>query len=127
MIQADISALPLDSNTLDVGVFCLSLMGTNFPQFLREANRVLKKTDFKLEQEGGKLLVAEVVSRFPDGDCKEFLRLAKEEAGFTCLKVAKLKDFFYVMVLRKDRDARGLPGPSKEFTESLRPCLYKKR
>ena len=31
-------------------------MGTNFPDFLREANRVLKS--------GGKVFIAEVVSRF---------------------------------------------------------------
>lgn len=63
--QADISNLPLESGVLDIGVFSLSLMGTNFPAFLREANRVLKR--------GGKLFVAEVVSRFENGDCKDFL------------------------------------------------------
>ena len=54
---------------MDAGVFCLSLMGTNFPEFLREANRVLKRD--------GKLFVAEVLSRFSDknGDCKDFVRL----------------------------------------------------
>ncbi len=61
--------MPLESNSMDAGVFCLSLMGTNFPEFLREANRVLKRE--------GKLFVAEVLSRFSDknGDCKDFVRL----------------------------------------------------
>lgn len=27
---------------MDVAVFCLSLMGTDFPSYLQEANRVLK-------------------------------------------------------------------------------------
>ena len=42
VIQTDISKVPLGTGSLDVGVFCLSLMGTNFPDFLREANRVLR-------------------------------------------------------------------------------------
>jgi hypothetical protein len=33
-------------------------MGTNFPDFIKEANRVLKM--------GGKLFIAEVLSRFTD-------------------------------------------------------------
>jgi ribosomal RNA-processing protein 8 len=43
---------------VDVGVFSLSLMGTNFPDFLLESNRVLKMH--------GVLMVAEVMSRFKD-------------------------------------------------------------
>ena len=39
-------------------VFSLSLMGTNFPEFLQEANRVLKP--------GGVLFIAEVLGRFSD-------------------------------------------------------------
>ena len=40
--QSDIAQVPISSNSVDICVFCLSLMGTNFPQFLKEANRVLK-------------------------------------------------------------------------------------
>ncbi|KAG8366904.1 hypothetical protein BUALT_Bualt16G0016400 [Buddleja alternifolia] len=47
---------PLDSSSVDVAVFCLSLMGINFPSYLQEANRVLKPR--------GWLLIAEVKSRF---------------------------------------------------------------
>lgn len=106
---------------MDAGVFCLSLMGTNFPQFLREANRVLKRD--------GKLFVAEVLSRFADknGDCKDFVRLVQEQAGFRCLKAAKLKDFFYVMVFEKEKEAKKCPLPTEEFAQTLKPCLYKKR
>jgi ribosomal RNA-processing protein 8 len=34
--------VPLKSKTVDVAVFCLSLMGTNLADFLREAHRALK-------------------------------------------------------------------------------------
>jgi ribosomal RNA-processing protein 8 len=34
--------VPLANDTLDAAVFCLSLMGTNFMQFIREAHRTLK-------------------------------------------------------------------------------------
>ena len=54
--------MPLDDNSVDVVVFCLSLMGKNYPEFLREANRVIKKD--------GVLMIAEVLSRFTD--IKEF-------------------------------------------------------
>ena len=33
---------PLDPSSVDVAIFCLSLMGTNYPSYLEEANRVLK-------------------------------------------------------------------------------------
>lgn len=34
--------VPLGDCSVDIAVFCLSLMGTNLPDFLAEANRVLK-------------------------------------------------------------------------------------
>jgi ribosomal RNA-processing protein 8 len=52
----DMSNVPLASATVDVAVFCLSLMGTNLADFVREAHRVLKST--------GRLKIAEVKSRF---------------------------------------------------------------
>ena len=38
----DFANTPLENESCDVVVFCLSLMGTNLKKFLREANRVLK-------------------------------------------------------------------------------------
>lgn len=84
--------LPLKSGELDVGIFSLSLMGTNFTQFLREANRVLKPD--------GRLFIAEVMSRFTD--VNEFVLKMRNDVGFRSLKVNKLKDFFYVMVFDKE-------------------------
>ena len=39
---ADIAHLPRKKATVDVCVFCLSLMGSNYLEFVREARRVLK-------------------------------------------------------------------------------------
>ena len=38
----DISRTPLEDGSLDVAIFSLSLMGSNFTDYLREAWRVLK-------------------------------------------------------------------------------------
>ena len=99
-----------------MGVFCLSLMGTNFPEFLVEANRVLKPR--------GKLFVAEVLSRFKDVNV--FIKHCRKEAGLKALKVTKLKDFFYLMIFEKCDDA-DLLDRTEAFSDQLKPCLYKKR
>lgn len=56
--KADISALPLRDGEVDLAIFCLSLMGTNWLSFVEEAWRVLRG-DGK-----GEIWVAEVKSRF---------------------------------------------------------------
>ena len=66
-------------------------MGTNFPDFLVEANRVLRKD--------GIVIIAEVLSRFED--VNSFVKHMKEEVGFKALTVTKLKEFFYLMVYKK--------------------------
>jgi len=53
---ADMAAVPLPDESVDVGVHCLALMGTNVADFVQEAWRVLRF--------GGALKVAEVRSRF---------------------------------------------------------------
>lgn len=58
MTACDIANLPLADGSLHVAIFCLSLMGANYEQFLREAHRVLRPQ--------GVLKVAEVKSRYED-------------------------------------------------------------
>ncbi|NXF40136.1 RRP8 protein, partial [Nyctibius bracteatus] len=67
----DMAKVPLAAESVDVAVFCLSLMGTNLQEILEEANRVLKP--------GGTLMVAEVASRFED--TRAFLN-AMAQLGF---------------------------------------------
>jgi ribosomal RNA-processing protein 8 len=59
---ADIAHLPLADGSVDVALFCLALMGTNWPDFIDEAWRVLRR--------GGELWVAEIRSRFGRVDRK---------------------------------------------------------
>jgi SAM-dependent methyltransferase len=42
VVACDISGIPLDDSSLDVAIFCLSLMGTNFTNYIREAHRCLR-------------------------------------------------------------------------------------
>ncbi|MCJ1225522.1 25S rRNA (adenine645-N1)-methyltransferase [Toensbergia leucococca] len=56
---ADISELPLEAGSVDIGIFCLALMGTNWIEFVEEAARVIRT--------GGELWVAEIRSRFVGG------------------------------------------------------------
>lgn len=54
--KADIANLPVANGTVDVAIFCLALMGTNWVGFIEEAYRVLRWK--------GELWVAEIKSRF---------------------------------------------------------------
>ena len=42
VISCDIADVAIDDGELDVAVFCLSLMGSNFTDYLKEAHRALK-------------------------------------------------------------------------------------
>lgn len=43
VVACDMAHVPLEDQSVDVAVFCLSLMGTNLHDYLLEANRVLKQ------------------------------------------------------------------------------------
>ena len=53
---ADIKSLPLEDSSVDIAIFCLALMGTNWIDFIEEAYRVLHWK--------GECWIAEVTSRF---------------------------------------------------------------
>ncbi|KAI8337348.1 methyltransferase-domain-containing protein [Choanephora cucurbitarum] len=139
----DISKLPLEPGSVDVAVFSLSLMGTNYLDFLKEAHRVLKV--------GGELKIAEVVSRFSDLDA--FITLL-EELGYDFMDKEDDNKMFVMLYFTKrpnyneEVDQEMLAGLSKTQIRSLKkgagitqsntklqkkaqsllkPCLYKKR
>nr|XP_027208258.1 ribosomal RNA-processing protein 8-like [Penaeus vannamei] len=86
---------PLKSGSVDVVVFCLSLMGTNIKDFVTEANRVLKH--------GGIMKVAEVESRFTKID--EFLS-SVTRLGFHCTIRRSSKSTSTCLTSRRTVNAR---------------------
>mmetsp|Transcript_35103 Transcript_35103/g.76846 ORF Transcript_35103/g.76846 Transcript_35103/m.76846 type:complete len:403 (-) Transcript_35103:65-1273(-) len=137
----DMSNVPLESDTVDIGVFCLALMGTNIADFVREAHRVLRPD--------GVLKIAEVRSRFEataeqgdDGSGKSGDgrgrggssrkrtddRLLNDfidtmvELGFQCTQKDRSTKMFILMEFAKTGEK-----PSDEATFTAKPCIYKRR
>lgn len=109
----DMSKLPLPSQTVDVAVFCLSLMGTNLNMFVLEANRILKK--------GGILKIAEVKSRF---STTEGFAKTMKKFGFELAHLDESNKMFVLLDFKKARSTTAHPHLP---TLKLMPCLYKKR
>lgn len=107
----NIEKIPLTGSSLDIAVFCLSLMGTNLVDYLTEANRVLKK--------GGTLMIAEVTSRIQKTG--KFIRNI-EKMGFQFSS----KDTSNAMFILADFKKIGTPGEQMPNIQ-LDPCVYKKR
>ena len=111
----DFSRTPLANASVDVAVFCLSLMGSNLRDFLHEANRVLK--------EGATLKVAEVESRFTgDVSLEEFVANV-QKMGFKLKSKDLSHEYFYLL----DFEKVGKSKLKKTTDFSLKPCIYKKR
>ncbi|XP_011298661.1 ribosomal RNA-processing protein 8 [Fopius arisanus] len=110
----DMAHTPLLISGVNVVVFCLSLMGTNLNDYLREANRVLKKD--------GILKIAEVESRFDNID--EFITLLAS-FGFKNKWKDLSHNLFYFMDFKKISDVIVKNQKLPQLT--LKPCLYKKR
>jgi len=112
----DIAHVPLDSACVDIGVFCLSLMGTNYPEFIKESNRVLKLNS--------KLIIAEVSSRFGDEYVvNQFVQSMKSEAGFEIVQKRNIQNFFMLFLFKKIRSTQN----QTPKLPKLKPCLYKRR
>ena len=119
----DIAHVPLKNHSIDVVIFCLSLMGVNFMEYLREAHRVLKYH--------GLLKIAEVTSRFPTG-FHDFIKTMQHELGFHGLSWDDSNSHFIMMEFEKKvptmvtNDQRESQfDVSSSF--ALKPCVYKKR
>jgi len=109
-----------EGHIVDVVVCSLSLMGTNWPNSLREAWRVLKPN--------GELFIAEVASRFTNVD--QFLSLVGS-IGFK-LKSKQDESNSYFTLFEFKKIMRQKPS-EKEWTKVLskaiilKPCEYKRR
>lgn len=112
----DMSKVPLKKNSVDVAVFCLSLMGTNLADFIREAHRVLKKKD-------GILKIAEVRSRFESkkDELEDFIAVL-DKLGFTCIRQDR-KNKMFVMLELKPHGKK----PDKKLEYTAKACIYKRR
>lgn len=92
VIECDISKTPLNSETLDVAIFCLSLMGSNFAEYIREAHRTLKID--------GQLHVWEATSRFKD--VREFCN-SIERLGFKAFDPEERGQFTHIQAQKLDK------------------------
>ncbi len=89
VVACDIAYVPLENGVLDVAIFCLSLMGSNFTDYIRAAHRCLRLD--------GWLHIWEPASYFEDLEkfCAQLTRLGFEvtaphtEGAFVCIYAAK--------------------------------------
>ena len=112
----DIASVPLADESVDIAVFCLSLMGTNIGDFLRETYRILKPS--------GRIKIAEVRSRFEGQEgsgIDTFVKVLKK-AGFDVVHRDSSNTMFFL--LEGVKTARECVV---DQTYSIQPCLYKRR
>ena len=107
----DMAHVPLPNASVDMCVFCLSLMGTNTVEFIREARRVLRR--------GGTLKVLEIESRITSLD--RFVSDV-EALGFSLVHKRNFSKMFVDMAFTAVVET-GMTSP----TIQLKPCTYKKR
>ncbi|KAJ2048798.1 25S rRNA (adenine645-N1)-methyltransferase [Coemansia sp. S2] len=109
----NIADVPLPNDSVDVAIFCLALMGTDFLKFIREANRILRV--------GGELKIAEVISRVSDVDA--FVQ-ALEGQGFKLARTTANNKMFIMLDFTK---VKRCPAKLSGNPGLLKPCIYKRR
>ena len=113
VIACNMAHVPLPKQSVDVVVFCLSLMGCNVSDFIREARRVLKK--------GGLLKICEIASRV---DSVKGFTDSVELFGFKLIKVDTVTKMFLDFEFRTVSNREDIDSvPSIH----LNPCTYKRR
>lgn len=113
---ASMTAVPLATGSVDLVIFSLALMNTDFCKALKEANRLLRA--------GGEVWIAEVESRFDGGTAgiDAFVQKLKP-LGFQLQgRVDQSHKVFVLMKFAKTHDSAGHAS-----SVSLKACKYKKR
>eukprot|EP00434_Breviolum_minutum_P032033 symbB.v1.2.028329.t1/scaffold2995.1/size65713/4 len=111
----NLAKVPLSKASLDVAIFCLALMGTDWTKFVAEARRCLKP--------GGVCHIVEVESRF--SDVQAVVRTI-ESLGFQQIMV-KPGSFFVEMRFRATKKEASQGRPSHGQDALLQACTYRKR
>jgi hypothetical protein len=91
VIICDVTNLPIEDNSIHIGVFALSLMGKNNREMIKEAKRVIIN--------GGKLFIAEPNIRWEDkGEAGiDEVKNILEAEGFEVIgEIDERKQFFYI-------------------------------
>ncbi|KAL1110229.1 hypothetical protein AAG570_008306 [Ranatra chinensis] len=101
------------TNSVDVAVFCLSLMSSCVSDCIIEANRVLKN--------GGIMKIADVESRF---ECVDQFINDMTSFGFKLISKDYSCNIFLFLDFRK---FSSISVSKKLPNVSLKPCMYKKR
>ncbi|OWB85550.1 hypothetical protein B5S33_g4219 [[Candida] boidinii] len=139
---ADIKNVPLADESCTIVIFCLSLMGTNFLDFIKEAYRILAPR--------GELWISEIKSRLSDTKGEEFIEILKKFGFYhkttnDSNKMFTEFEFFKPpMEIIKDKqrklsnkqkfidddgeddiDSKRLKNPEGNWL--LKPCIYKRR
>lgn len=117
IVPCDIANVPLPDHFVDVVLFCLSLMGTNWVDFVSEGHRILRSPH-------GVLHIAEVKSRFTDLDA--FVSLV-EKIGFKLESKDDSSDKMFVYFKFKRASHRATANLAEQGKKLLKPCIYKKR
>eukprot|EP00871_Galdieria_phlegrea_P001364 jgi/Galph1/2228/GphlegSOOS_G884.1 len=113
VIPCNVTNVPLNDESVDVVICCLSLMGIDYPKIVLEAFRILNKS--------GYLVIAEVTSRL-EGRMELFCsRLS--QIGFQLRKKVENNSYFIFLVFQKKSSCSHQPI----MLPALKPCLYKKR
>ncbi|RWW44556.1 hypothetical protein BHE74_00049680 [Ensete ventricosum] len=135
VIACDMAHTPLDSSSVDVAIFCLSLMGTNYSNYLQEAKRVLKprfdpntggadpeKFFCAVSQLGFSLVSKDFSNKmFVLFYFKKAVRLFVFTGMEDEPKVLAVTNIVNIMSQKKDSQVESIKWPE------LKPCIYKRR
>lgn len=113
----NMTAVSLPEASVDVVIFCLSLMNTDHLQAIKEAHRILKPN--------GSIWIAEVSSRLEGAQGLKAFEESLQSLGFSvAFKDTSNSVFFILLASKVIAKIHKVKAPCKPV---LKPCLYKKR